>query len=101
MLKIWNAHNFRRTLAGLCLIVSPLLLVIAFGVGPTDPSTADTLTPVATNRTGMIVQSAVFLLSTILLVPALFGLVHLFSHREVILEPMSQFTWRVSSHERK
>jgi hypothetical protein len=101
MLKIWNAHNFRRTLAGICLIVSPLLLVIAFGVGPTDPSTADTLTPVAANRTGMIVQSAVFLLSTILLVPALFGLVHLLSHRGVILEPMSQFTWRVSSHERK
>jgi hypothetical protein len=101
MLKIWNAHNFRRTLAGLCLIVSPLLLVIAFGVGPTDPSTADTLTPVAANRTGMIIQSAVFLLSTILLVPALFCLVHLLSHRGVILEPMSQFTRRVSSHERK
>ena len=101
MLKIWDASNFRRTLAGLYMMVSPLLLVIAFGVGPTDSSTEDTLAAVATNRTGMIVQSAVFLLSTILLVPALFGLVHLLSHRGVILEPMSQFTWRVSSHERK
>jgi len=67
------------------MIVSPFLLVIAFGVVPTDRSMADTLTPVAANRTGMIVQASVFLLSTILLVPALFGLMHLLSHRRVVL----------------
>jgi hypothetical protein len=28
MLKIWNANNFRRTVAGLCLIAGPLVTLL-------------------------------------------------------------------------
>jgi hypothetical protein len=86
MLKIWDANNFRRTLAGLCIIMSPLLQLIAFTIVPDLPEDSGAfLAAVAANRTTHLATLALFLLSAILLVSALAGLVHILRHRGVVL----------------
>ncbi len=86
MLKIWDANNFRRTLAGRCMIISPLLQLIAFAIVPDLPEDSGAfLAAVAANRTTHLATLALFLLSMILLMPTLAGLVHILRLRGILL----------------
>jgi hypothetical protein len=86
MLKITDAANFRRTLAGLCLIAAPLAGLAATVVHP--PAALDIgerLTMVAEYPTRFLASNLLAVLVQILLVPALLGLLHLLKGRGVVL----------------
>lgn len=87
MLKIWDADNFRRTLAGLCLIAAPLAFAASEGgyalVSVENPDQQHA----AIAENPGIWMGATFLgfLAAILFVPALLGVVHLLKGRGVVL----------------
>jgi hypothetical protein len=86
MLKITDAENFRRTLAGLCLIAAPVAGLAATVVAP--PAALDIgerLTIVAEYSTRFLASNLLAVLMQILLVPALLGLLHLLKSRGVVL----------------
>lgn len=86
MLKITDADNFRRTLAGLCLIAAPVAGLVATVVAP--PAALDIgerLTIVAEHSTRFLVANLLAVLLQVLLVPALLGLLHLLKGRGVVL----------------
>jgi hypothetical protein len=86
MLKIWDANNFRRTLAGLCLIVGPLVGLIGAFVGPQYlGSLREELAAISENPGGWMIGNFMTLISYFLLIPAVLGLVHLLSDRSVTL----------------
>jgi hypothetical protein len=86
MLKIWNADNFRRTLAGLCLIAAPLLYLVSEWIGPesSDDATRQ-LALISEQPTLWAVGALLDFLAAILFVPATLGLIHLLSGRGAIL----------------
>jgi len=86
MLKITDANNFRRTLAGLCIIAAPVAGLAATVVAP--PAALDVgerLTIVTEYSTRFLAANLLAVLLQILLVPALLGLLHLLKGREVAL----------------
>jgi len=86
MLKIWDAHNFRRTLTGLSLIAAPLVFLV-FWVAlpdlPDDPTAM--LAAIAANRERTMVAALLLMLSSVLFLPAFVGLIHLLRDRGVVL----------------
>lgn len=86
MLKLTDAHNFRRTLAGLCLIAAPAAGLAATVVAP--PAALDIgerLTIVAEHSSRFLASNLLAVLMQIFLVPALLGLLHLLKGRGVVL----------------
>jgi hypothetical protein len=68
------------------MIMSPLLQLIAFTIVPDLPEDSGAfLAAVAANRTTHFATLVLYLLSAILLVPALAGLMHILRHRGVVL----------------
>lgn len=84
MLKINDANNFRRTVAGLCLIAAPLLLGVALLIGP-DQGEAGLVETIAGNPTGVEVESLLIIFSSVLFVPALVGILNVVRDRGVTL----------------
>lgn len=84
MLKVTDADNFRRTLAGLCLILAPLLLLVAMlvhgGGGDAGLVRAMAETPGRVQAGNLLIM-----LSSVLFVPALAGLLRLVRGRGVAL----------------
>jgi len=84
MLKVRDADDFRRTLAGLCLIAAPLVLLAAMLVygGGADAGLMKTMTE-SPGR----VQAANLLImfSSVLFIPALVGVLVLVRGRGVVL----------------
>ena len=90
MLKIWDAANFRRTLAGLCLIAAPLAILASevslHLVTPKNPlDTGQQLAIIAENPGTWQLAILLGLLAAILFVPAILGMVHLLRGRGVVL----------------
>jgi hypothetical protein len=86
MLKIGNADNFRRTVAGLCLIAAPLANLIAYlleleGVDSSDGIAASVAQSPNVWRAALLLG----ILSALLYVPAVMGLLHLLRARAVVL----------------
>jgi hypothetical protein len=89
MLKIWDANNFRRTLAGLCLITVPLALgaaeLIRISVEGDAQGTRDQFDQVAASPGAWRVATVLNMLGIVLFVPAVLGLLHLLHHRGAVL----------------
>jgi hypothetical protein len=89
MLKIWDANNFRRTLAGLCLITAPLALgaadLIRISVEGDAQGTRDQFDNIAASPSAWQVATVLNMLGIVLFVPAVLGLLHLLHHRGAIL----------------
>ena len=86
MLRLSDERNFARTLAGLSLIVAPLLLLLAVLIGPdlsTDP--AERLADIADNEARYIAGGYLFLVAAWVFVPGLIGLWRLFRGPRVTL----------------
>ncbi len=86
MLKIGDAHNFRRTLTGLSLVAAPLVLLVvwvALPDLPDDPTAM--LAAIAANRERAVVAAVLLMLSSVLFLPAFVGLIHLLRDRGVVL----------------
>jgi hypothetical protein len=84
MLKINDASNFRRTVAGLCLIAAPVVAGLALLVHPGEGD-AGLVGSIAANPGRVEVASLLIILSTVLFVPALMGVLNLVRGRGVTL----------------
>jgi hypothetical protein len=87
LLRFSDARNFGRTLTGLALIVGPLLMLAAGIISPdTDnDNKVKELNSIAAHKSGYIIGSVLFLLSTLVLLAASVGIIHLFRGRRVTL----------------
>src|SRR5262245_49987570 len=82
-----NATRFRRTTAGLCLIIAPLFLFISDLLQTRDPSKSieELLDTIATNQLANEIAFAFAIYGFALMVPAVVGIIHLLRHRSVAL----------------
>jgi hypothetical protein len=86
MLKIGDADNFRRTVAGLCLIAAPLAGLIGGLIFPPLPNdTAGTLAGISEHSGRFLMANFLFLVAFALMVPAVLGIMHLLRNRAVAL----------------
>ena len=77
MLKISDAAHFRRVVAGLCLVAAPVLFAVAELATPQPSgSAAAQLASFAQHRDQLVIGVLCGLASSMLFVPALFGLLH-------------------------
>jgi hypothetical protein len=73
-----DTANFRRTLAGICLIIQPLINLIAVAITPRrSTNTSELLTIISAHPTTFLIGNLLDLLWLFLLIPAVLGLVHL------------------------
>ena len=85
MLKISDAAHFRRVVAGLCLVAAPLLFAAAEILTPQPSgSAAAQLAAFAPHRNQLLAGALCGLASSMLFVPALFGLLHQIRDRGVV-----------------
>jgi hypothetical protein len=81
-----DVSNFRRTLAGICLIIQPLLNLISVAISPQQSTdTSEQLAMIGAHPTRFLISSLLDLLWLVLLIPAVLGLLHLLSSRSVLL----------------
>jgi hypothetical protein len=84
MFKVSDPHHFRKTLAGLCMVLAPIVLLVGMVLHPerkTDE--AAQLAVVADNLDMWFVAHLLVLASLVLAVPAVLGLMHMLREREV------------------
>ena len=85
MLKISDAAHFRRVVAGLSLLAAPALFAIAVTATPdSSGSSAAQLARYAQHRDQLLAVVLCGLASSMLFVPALFGLLHRIRSRGVV-----------------
>ena len=86
MLKLSDPRNFRRTAAGLALIIGPLLLLVGSAITTTGgDNTSEYLGKVADNRGGEEVSAVLSILGFALLIPGIIGALNLLRGRGVVL----------------
>lgn len=89
MLKINDADNFRRTVAGLCLILAPLTFggadVIRLSIEGGAAEGAEQLAAIAASPGLWQVAAALDMVGIVLFVPAILGLMHLLRERSTVL----------------
>jgi hypothetical protein len=79
-----DPHRFRKTVAGVCMLVAPALGLVGLIVSPGFHSgAAQQLATVAAHRDQWFVSELLILLSLVALVPAILGLMHMLREREV------------------
>ncbi|MEV0973053.1 hypothetical protein [Microtetraspora glauca] len=81
---ITNADRFRRTAAGLSLILAPLCLLLGMAVDPTESGSEDVLA-YANNPAATGVSATLLHYAWVLWVPGVIGLVHLVRRKGVVL----------------
>jgi hypothetical protein len=83
--KIWNAANFRRSAAGLSLLLAPLLFAAAEMAGPeTSGDASAQLATYAAHRGALLASALLDIGSFMLFLPALFGLLQQVRRRGVV-----------------
>ena len=89
MLEINDANNFRRTLAGLCLIAAPLAFggsdVIRLSIEGGVEEGVGQLAAIAASPGLWQVAAILNMIGVILFVPAVLGLMHLLRGRSTVL----------------
>lgn len=81
-----DAHHSRKLVAGACMVVAPLVLLVSMVIHPA--SNTDEATQVATiveNLDAWYAAHLLALVSIVLMVPALLGLMHMLRERQVAL----------------
>ena len=86
MTHISDAHHFRKLVAGACMLMSPLLLLVAMVVHPgLEDGAVAQYAVIAGNLDAWYLTSMLLLLSGLLAFPAVLGLMHMLREREVAL----------------
>jgi hypothetical protein len=86
MLRFSDERNFARTLAGLSLIVAPLLLLISVLIGPDlSDDGATRLSQITDNESGYVASRYLLLMGAWVFVPGLIGLCRVFRGPRVML----------------
>jgi hypothetical protein len=81
-----DTANFRRTLAGICLITQPFLNLISVSISPQQSTnTSEQLAMIGAYPTRFLISSLLDLLWLLLLIPAVLGLLHLLRARGALL----------------
>jgi hypothetical protein len=81
-----DAHHFRKTVAGLCMILAPALFLVSAILAPSSDNDAGAiLGAIADHPDRFFVSTAFGIAGSVLLVPALLGLMHMLRERQVAL----------------
>jgi len=84
MSRLSDSHHFRKTIAGMCMIAAPLLLLVGMIIHPERKSdVGDQLAVVAANMDAWFAAHLIVAVSLVLAVPAVLGLMHMLREREV------------------
>ncbi len=79
-----NAHHFRKTVAGICMVAAPLVLLVALVIHPdTGTSEASIVAAAASEPDAWYTAHLLALVSLVLAIPAVLGLMHMLREREV------------------
>jgi hypothetical protein len=79
-----DAHHFRKTVAGACMVVAPLVLLVAMVIHPaSDMNEAAQVATIQDNLDAWYVAHLLALVSIAVMVPAVLGLMHMMCEREV------------------
>jgi hypothetical protein len=79
-----DAHHFRKTVAGACMVVAPLVLLVAMVIHPaSDMNEATQVATIQDNLDAWYVAHLLALISIAVMVPAMLGLMHMLREREV------------------
>jgi hypothetical protein len=81
-----DAHHSRKMVAGACMVVAPILLLVATVIHPaSDMDEATQVATIAENLDAWYAAHLIALLSIVFMVPALLGLMHMLRERQVTL----------------
>ena len=84
MSRLSDSHHFRKTIAGVCMIGAPLLLLVGMIIHPESKTdVADQLAVISSNMDEWYVAHLIVAISLVLAVPAVLGLMHMLREREV------------------
>ncbi len=84
MSRLSDSHHFRKTVAGMCMIGAPLLLVVGMVIHPESKTdVGDQLAVISANMDEWYAAHLIVALSLVLAVPAVLGLMHMLREREV------------------
>jgi hypothetical protein len=79
-----DAHHFRKMVAGACMVVAPLVLLVAMVIHPaSDMNEATQVATIQDNLDAWYVAHLLALISIAVMVPAMLGLMHMLREREV------------------
>jgi hypothetical protein len=79
-----DAHHFRKLIAGACMVVAPLVLLVAMVIHPaSDTNEATQVATIADNLDAWYVAHLLAFISIGLMVPVVLGLMHMLREREV------------------
>jgi hypothetical protein len=85
-MQLSDAHHSRKMVAGACMVVAPLVLLVAMVVHPaSDMDEATQVATIADNLDAWYVAHLLALVSIALMVPAVLGLMHMLREREIAL----------------
>ena len=81
-----DAHHSRKMLAGACMVVAPVFLLVAMVIHPaSDMDEATQVATIAENLDAWYAAHLIALVSIVLVVPAVLGLMHMLRERQVSL----------------
>jgi len=84
MSRLSDSHHFRKTIAGVCMIGAPLLLLVGVIVHPESKSdVGEQLAVIAGNMDEWYAAHLIVAMALVLAVPAVLGLMHMLREREV------------------
>jgi hypothetical protein len=79
-----DAHHFRKMIAGACMVVAPVVLLVSMVIHPaSDMNEATQVATIADNLDAWYVAHLLALISIALTVPVILGLMHMLREREV------------------
>ena len=84
MTGLSNAHHFRKMVAGFCMVLAPLFLLVGLVIHPeTGTSASSMIGAAAGDPDAWYTAHLLALVSLVLAVPAVLGLMHMLREREV------------------
>jgi hypothetical protein len=84
MTHLSDAHHFRKMIAGFCMVVAPLLFLVATVIHPeTGTDEASMVAAAAGSPDAWYIAHLLAMVSIVLAVPAVLGLMHMLREREV------------------
>lgn len=86
MPRLSDAHHFRKTVAGICMILAPTLFLVSAILAPSSDNDAGAILGAIADHTDRFYVSTLFgIAGSILLVPAVLGLMHMLREKQVAL----------------
>jgi hypothetical protein len=84
MLRLSDAHHFRKTVAGICMVLAPVLFLAASIVAPSsDNDAAAILSATAEHVDRFYIATVLAIAGAVFLLPALLGLMHMLREKQV------------------